>query len=160
MNKCFSRFGYILICLVVFSRCTTEDCVTIYDEGLRLVFADTANKTEVPLEVTFDSIFALGAEFPYAIDSTSSSWFLPLNPFKDSTYFVFIDSATMPATVDTLGVRYTTNERLIGIECGTEIFFTDLEAFYYTKNAIDSARVADSTVFLESSVNVYLYRLQ
>ncbi|MEL6535579.1 MAG: DUF6452 family protein [Bacteroidota bacterium] len=156
MNRRFRTAWYLLIAGIVLPQCTIEDCVSINTEEIILIFADTADQTEEILSPTWDSIYGIGAiSGLYGADTSAQNWFLPLNPARDTAEFVFVAYSSTDTTHDTLGLTYTTVEKVLGLECGYEISFENLELLYHT---FDSARVVDSILTRENEVNLYLYQ--
>ncbi|HAA13089.1 MAG TPA: hypothetical protein DCE41_15920 [Cytophagales bacterium] len=155
MNQRFRTAWYLLIAGLVLPQCTIEDCVSIRSEEAIIIFADTANETEDILSPTWDSVYGVGANFEVYGDTSLQNWILPMNPARDSVAFVFVSYGDTDTTRDTLGLTYRTLEQVLGLNCGYEILYNDLEVYYHT---FDSARVVDSSLTRENEVNVYLYQ--
>ena len=153
-----ARILISLCCLSLgLSQCTVEDCISDASSLVTVEFNYINNSGEqAGIQVTWDSVYALGASKGQLSTNRSRYWTMSLNPLSDTTQFVF---ATYPTTggieADTLSLRYRTLERVVGIECGVEVLFDQLEVYHHTFAEVE---VVDSTLLVgtDGDTNIIL----
>ena len=156
MNRQLRIFWLIVFAALGATQCTFEDCLSIYTSEAIVVFRDTAGGEDEANEVTWDTVYGIGATRGISgADSTADTWLLPLNFGRDTASYVFIDYRTADTVQDTLSLTYRTVESILGIECGAEISFRRLAILNHT---FDSARTIDTILTTENEANVYIYR--
>lgn len=141
MNKklIISLFVTALLMLLGLSACNDDtNCASFNTTAIQVDFKNV--NTGVTRNLIFREINAhLGEGLSQQLyDSGAySALSLPLNPFADSSTFLF--QRLNLSLIDTLTIGYDVNLKLISPQCGTEYVITGLEIRYHTFDSLTLA---------------------
>ena len=159
-------WSFSLFCGSLFFSCANEDCISIFNNYLLVEFinADTLASGEIEfsaVDTIFYSVTATGNDSVfYNPDNTIRSILtLPVDPVSELTSFrlemldsIGYDTLSLdPIVIDTIyyvnpsphiiTVSYDRKEKIITVDCGVEITYTNLqiqEITFPTTNVVDN----------------------
>jgi hypothetical protein len=139
----FKGTRLLLSLLLLCGACLDEpECFSLNNNIIGITFKKIEDGTASP--VTFTSITALGNQTIFG--ATSNKVYLPLNYFRDTTSFVFVQETR----TDTLRFHYTAKAQFVSVECGERYVLSDLDTIRQT---FDSLRFIGRTPGRNASVN-------
>ena len=158
----FKQIRKLLIIFFVWSGCLwmlgcdpDGECASVFNSSLKVQFLDSG--TFEPRNIVFDSVFAIGSDsiFYNADDEGTSLFEVPVNPFTDTTAFVFVGKDRLDsATVDTLVVSYNFMENIVSPLCGVEQIYNNLLVTFTTYDSLVSA---SDSLLLTNDRNIEIF---
>ena len=145
--------------LFIVSACVDDElCAGKCTNEIKLLFVETG--TEARIEVALDSIAVSGRpeHYPVIADTTVSALTLTVDPARTLTQFIFYakhkTDTILYGRIDTLILSYEVTPKLISVQCGPELIFSDLNVFKFT---FDSLQIIESHFLPEVETNLKIY---
>ena len=145
--------------LFIVSACVDDElCAGKGTNEIKLLFVESG--TETRIEVALDSIAVSGRpeHYPVIADTTVSAFTLTVDPARTQTQFIFYakrkTDTVLYGRIDTLILSYEVTPKLISVQCGPELIFSDLNVFKFT---FDSLQIIESHFLPEVETNLKIY---
>lgn len=122
---------------------TTIAIVRFYDQDANLQI------------MAFDSVYAIGTDSVlYTSDQASNAFGLPVNPFSDTTAFIFAGKNDTIPFFDTLVLSYQIRQQYISRLCGVEQTYSELRVDATT---YDSTFISSDSLLILNDENLRIF---
>ncbi|MCZ6901201.1 MAG: DUF6452 family protein [Bacteroidetes bacterium] len=143
--------------LIIGASCEKDgDCSSIFIPEVKVrFFFDTGDIKRRML--VFDSVYALGNDsiFFDQENNPMALYEVPINPFADTTTFIFAGGDPEDSTrIDTITVSYNNLENIVSPLCGVEQRFFDLLVTFTT---FDSLVLVKDSLLLINEENIQIF---
>jgi len=106
-------------------------------------------------KLRFDSVYALGNDSIFYKEINRSLYELPVNPFADTTAFIFAGGDPQDSTrIDTVTISYNKIENIVSPLCGVEQRFFGLLVTFTT---FDSLVLVKDSLLLINEENIQIF---
>jgi len=153
--KNFIFFLLFTLGLIVGASCEQDgDCASIFISDVKVrFFFDTGDL--MTRKLRFDSVYALGNDSIFYKEINRSLYELPVNPFADTTAFIFAGGDPQDSTrIDTVTISYNKIENIVSPLCGVEQRFFDLLVTFTT---FDSLVLVKDSLLLINEENIQIF---
>jgi hypothetical protein len=159
INKTKILFWLSAFCILYLTNCTYDgECMQNTDIQATAKFYQpkynsNTGKYEISTYSSIIKVFGVGNDSILSDTLLIKEIFLPLDPLKEITEFVF---EIRDKTADTLTLFYNNEEYFLSLECGCLMFQT-LKNVKFTTNQIDSILINDNRVNQNKVENIKIY---
>jgi len=152
LGDCFLCFIFGFIFLVVWGCETEGSCGSIHTTVAIVNFYDLDSNPQL---LVFDSVYAIGSD-SILYDSThfTNSFGLPVNPFSDTTAFIFAGKSDTALIFDTLVLSYQIRQQYISRLCGVEQTYSELRIDATT---FDSTFISNDSLLILNDENIRIF---
>ena len=107
------------------------------------------------MQVAFDSVYATGSDsIFYDTAGFVEAYGLPVNPFSDTTAFIFAASNDTASIFDTLVLSYQIRQQYISRLCGVEQTYSELRIDATT---FDSTAITNDSLLILNNENIRIF---
>ena len=154
MQKKIAHITVVLILVVATFSCDEPDCVSEFDNQIKISFFDLSQNEAEALYI--NKLTVIGESESESIDlivdqAEVGGVIVPADPATSEITVVF---NTREYVLDTLVLSYTNGSRLISEECGFELIFSELD---YIRSDFDSIRVRNRILAEPINENIRVY---
>ena len=154
--KNFILFLLSTLGLTIGASCEKDgDCGSIFISEVKVRFFFDTGDLKIR-KLAFDSVYALGNDsIFYNKENNRALYELPVNPFADTTAFIFAGGDPQDSTrIDTVTISYNKIENIVSPLCGVEQRFFDLLVTFTT---FDSLVLVKDSLLLINEENIQIF---